>query len=512
MIDSSTDFSEQNAPPAGPFAASSVADSAAVSNAVSIGLSDAFSNLAPELAATFVSVASDIALVIDADGVIRNVATAQGVLGSAVHEWVGRPWADTVTPDTRKKVEQSLNEAGSIGTSRRYEVNHRTQPGADIPMAYSTIRLGEHGPVLAVGRDLRAIAAIQQRFVDSQREMERDYWKLRQAESRYRLLFQVATDAVLVVDGLTMKVQEANAACAALFHRPTTELIGQDLTAAVARPSRAGVEALLSTSRSSGRSGEIRAQLGGSAGSVHVSATPFRGETGLLLLVRARAVDARESSSESSVRLADFVERMPDAVVIVDSSGRVVMANPAFLNLCGLAHEAQAKGRSLADWAGDGQASVAALLDAVRHAGIATHVDTVLQAAGAAPLAVEVSAVLLEDGDQECIGLTLRRKSATEEPGANPLAPLAQSIERLATKMGSVALPELMREAMRLAERHLLGAALHAADGDVNAAAEVLAIDPQALRTRMLQHGLAADGGAAAAVTATAPTGTHLLN
>lgn len=501
VIESSTEFPEQSAAPAGSVAVSASALSSAFSNA--------FSNLAPELAATFVSVASDIALVIDAEGVIRNVATAQGVLGSAVHEWVGKPWADTVTADTRKKVEQSLNEAGSTGTSRRYEVNHRTQPGADIPMAYSTIRLGEHGPVLAVGRDLRAIAAIQQRFVDSQREMEQDYWKLRQAESRYRLLFQVATDAVLVVDGLTMKVQEANAACAALFHRPTAELIGQDMTTIVARPSRPAVEALLATSRSSGRSGEIRAHLGGTAGSVHVSATPFRGETGLLLLVRARAVDARESSSESSVRLADFVERMPDAVVIVDSGGRVVMANPAFLALCGLAHEAQAKGRSLADWAGDGEASVAALLDAVRHTGIATHVDSVLQVAGAAPLAVEVSAVLLEDGDQECIGLTLRPRTVSEGPGAHPLAPLAQSIERLATKMGSVALPELMREAMRLAERHLLCAALDAATGDVNAAAEVLAIDPPAMRARMLQHGLAADGGAATAPTS---TGAHLLN
>ncbi len=505
MIDSPTEFPV----PSAAFDASSAASEAAVSAT----FSNAFSSLAPELAATFVSVASDIALVIDADGVIRNVATAQGVLGSAVHEWVGKPWADTVTADTRTKVEQSLTEAGSTGTSRRYEVNHRTQPGTDIPMAYSTIRLGEHGPVLAVGRDLRAIAAIQQRFVDSQREMERDYWKLRQAESRYRLLFQVATDAVLVVDGLTLKVQEANAACSALFHRPTAELIGLDMTFAVARRSRAGVEALLASSRSSGRSGEIRAQLDGTARSVHLSATPFRGETGLLLLVRARAVDARESSSESSVRLADFVERMPDAVVIVDSSGRVVMANPAFLGLCGLAHEAQAKGRSLADWAGDGQASVAALLDAVRHAGIATHVDTVLQGAGAVPLAVEVSAVLLEDGDQECIGLTLRRKNvAAEAPGAHPLAPLAQAIERLATKLGSVALPELMREAMRLAERHLIGAALHAADGDLMAAAAVLAIDPQALRARMLQHGLAVEGDAAAAATTATATGAHLLN
>lgn len=454
----------------------------------------AFSALAPELAATFVSVASDIALVIDADGVIRSVATAHGGLGSAAHEWVGKPWADTVTDDTRRKIEQSLNEAGSIGVSRRYEVNHPSQPGVDIPMAYSTIRLGENGPLLAVGRDLRAIAAIQQRFVDSQREMERDYWKLRQNESRYRLLFQVATDAVLVVDGLSLKVQEANAASAALFRAASADLIGKDLSATVARHSRAAVEALLTTARATGRSGEIKAQLGDGAGSIHLSATPFRGETGLLLLVRARAVDVGESSSESDVRLVDFVERMPDAVVIVDSGGRVMMANPAFLALCGLEQEVQARGRSLADWAGDNRAPIAAFLGAVRQSGIAPRFDTVLQGAAAAPMAVEVSAVLLDDGDQECIGLTLRRKHSAEPPVGHRFDQFAIAVDQLAGKIGRVALPELMQEANRLAERHLLGATLQLAGGNLDAAAGLLAMTCEGLRARLQWHGLGSQG------------------
>ena len=434
----------------------------------------AFSALAPELAA--------------------NVATAHGELGSAAHEWVGKPWADTVTHDTRRKIEQSLSEASSIGVSRRHEVNHPSQPGVDIPMAYSTIRLGENGPVLAVGRDLRAIAAIQQRFVDSQREMERDYWKLRQNESRYRLLFQVATDAVLVVDGLSLKIQEANAASAGLFRIALADLIGEDLSAAVERHSRAAVEALLTSARATGRSGEIKAQLGGGAGSIHLSATPFRGETGLLLLVRARAVDARESSSESGVRLADFVERMADAVVIVNSGGRVIMANPAFLALCGLEHEAQARGRALSDWAGDSQAPVADFLNAVRHAGIASRVDTVLQAAGAEPMAVELSAVLLEDGDQECIGLTLRRKHTAKAATGHLLDQFASAVDQLTARMGSMALPELMQEANRLAERHLLSAAMQRVEGSLDAAAELLAMTRESLRARLQWHGLGLDG------------------
>ena len=160
----------------------------------------ALSALAPELASTVASLAGDIALVIDDAGVVRNVAVGEAALGASTNAWIGRPWADTVTGDTRRKIEDLLTEVQHGGRSRRREVNHPSAAGSDIPVAWAAVRLGEQGPVLAVGRDLRAVAAIQQRFLESQQELERDYWKRRQTEARYRLLFQVATDAVLVLD------------------------------------------------------------------------------------------------------------------------------------------------------------------------------------------------------------------------------------------------------------------------------------------------------------------------
>ena len=49
--------------------------------------------------------------------------------------------------------------------------------------------------MVAVGRDLRAMAALQQRLIDAQQSMERDYSRLRHVETRYRLLFQVTSEA-----------------------------------------------------------------------------------------------------------------------------------------------------------------------------------------------------------------------------------------------------------------------------------------------------------------------------
>ncbi len=444
----------------------------------------ALSDLAPQLAQTFVSIASDIALVIDADGVIRHMATGAAPIAGSNANWIGRPWAETVSGDTRRKIEQLLSEAQTSGVTRRREVNHPTVGGQDIPVAYTAIRLGRDGPVLAVGRDLRAVMAIQERFVVAQQDMERHYWQQRQSESRYRLLFQVATDAVMVVDAHTLLIVEANAAAGALFARTGLNLLGKSVLDGVARTSRPGVEELLITARASGRPAEIRARAASAPGTlvftqlaaIDISATPFRAGETMLLLVRARAVSAA-TEKQSGSELAEFVERTTDAVTITDSSGRVLMANPAFATLCGLPSEAQAMGRGLAEVLGDPQHALISILAEARRHGIAEKRIAVVGQADGHRCEVEISAAILAEGDQERIGLTLRRCDTVTCSTPLQLGELARAIDSLANQIGQVPLSELLQEASDIAERHLIEAALQRTQGDSERAAELLGIN-----------------------------------
>jgi transcriptional regulator PpsR len=459
----------------------------------------ALAALAPQLAQTFVSLSSDIALVLDAEGVIRTVCVGAEPLGMAPGEWVGRTWADVVTGDTRPKVEQLLLEVRTGQSTRRREVNHPSAGGQDIPISYAAVRLGQHGPVLVVGRDLRAIAAIQQRFIDAQQEMERDYWKQRQAESRYRLLFQVATDAVMVVDARSLRIVEANQAAGQLFGRSSDELIGQNATIGVARGARPGVEELLVMARSTGRPAEVRAMTDVRRGSaspssaIDVSATPFRAGESMLLLVRARVAVVRDPV-DAQQRLIDLVERTPDAVVITDSSSRVLMANPAFMLLCLRDRDVHVQGRTLAELLGDPQRDLVAAVTETRRMGIFAQREIHVGHSGAPLLGLEVSAALLAEGDQECLGLTLRRV-ATRAPAHLPpqVGALAEAIDRLSSQMGLASLPDLLQGITDLAERHLIEAALSKRNGDRQRAAEMLDITPTVLATRMRHLGIAED-------------------
>lgn len=489
--------------------------------------------LAPELASTFVSVAADIALVMDANGVIKHVALGSDPIVGSTGQWLGRPWVDTVTGETRRKIELLLSEVQTSGVTRRREVNHPSLEATDIPVAYSAVRLGIDGPVLAVGRSLRAVSAIQQRFVQATLDMERDYWEQRQSESQVRTLYHVANDAVFVVDAHTLQVVHANdAAHALLSPRLVNGLVGTEMAASVLHAERPGFNELLATARASGRLGVMRAHaapasLGNAPTApvpVEVSALPLRSGSAMQLMVQLRKINAEPESAEASRQRSAWVDALADALVVTDSSGRVLMCNPAFTALCRVPEGASAQRRTLAELLGDPAHTVANALLQARHQGLArveqafighpSHPAALGDAAGASidlhfagakTVAVQVCATLLAEGDQERIGLRLRRLQPAAEAAVGPVSQLAQGISHLADQVGLQAMPQLLQQATLMVERHLISTALARSHGRLPQAGALLGIPVPALQQRMQHLGLSEPGLAMGALVESTP-------
>jgi transcriptional regulator PpsR len=450
---------------------------------------DALSPLAPELASTVARVASDVSLVIDRDGVITDVAAGSAAaMAPSCVDWVGRRWVDTATSDTQAKIEALLDEVRTRGVSRRREVSH-PDPAGDIPVAWAAIRLGDTGPVLAVGRDLRAVAAIQQRFIDTQAELERGYWRRREAEGRYQLLFQVARDAVLALDAASGEVVEANEAAAEVFG---AGLSGSRFANRLKDAAQAAVLALFASAQSSGRPGEIRLRHAGAA--YAVSATPFRAEGTRRLLVRARRDDAHAAHDAALAAASAFVDSTPDAVAITDSAGRVLHTNRAFATLTGARNENALRGRPLPELLGDDDGGWRALIERVHRRGLATRAELSVRQSPGGTLPVDVTAALLPEGEQECLGFTLRPSGALAEasgvaPGRDP------SLAGFVARIGQLTIDELLVDVRRHAEREILVAALQRAGQALPTAASLLGLTPYALMRRLRRHGLVARAG-----------------
>ena len=133
------------------------------------------------------------------------------------------------------------------------QVNHASPGGQDIPVLYSAIDIGRDDRFVVVGRDLRPLAAMQQRLINAQQSMERDYVRLRHAETRYRLLFQVSSEAVMIVDGSSNAILDANPAALALFDENAPQLVKSSFIGHFDAAGAAVVERLLADVRATGR-------------------------------------------------------------------------------------------------------------------------------------------------------------------------------------------------------------------------------------------------------------------
>src|SRR5208337_3071467 len=220
---------------------------------------------------------TDVALVVDRSGVIRDVVIGSEDLSKAgLGAWVGVPWADTVTSDSRHKVEELMREAALKMPTRWREVNHIAPGGGPVPVRYSALQVREDGRVVAFGRDLRALASLQQQLVDSQMSSERDYARLRQTELRYRMLFQIASEAIIIADASTGRITEVNPAALALIGETSKKLISQGFAELVDTADAAAVRDLLAAVRATGAADNISVRLAGSGRKFSISASLFR--------------------------------------------------------------------------------------------------------------------------------------------------------------------------------------------------------------------------------------------
>ena len=242
-----------------------------------------------ETAASLISAAADVALILDEGGVIQDMAFGNGELKQHCHlGWLGKPWRETVTVESQPKVLEMLKESEQGESTKWRHINHPSADGADLAFLYSVVpvnRASGRKHAIAFGRDLRSQVVLQQRLVSAQLSMERDYWRLRHVETRYRLLFQVATEAVLILDAATEKLEEANPAAYKLLG-DNARKAGWTLTEGLNALSIPAVQQLISALKATGRAEPITVCFGDAPDVFTLSGALFRQENSTHLLVR----------------------------------------------------------------------------------------------------------------------------------------------------------------------------------------------------------------------------------
>jgi transcriptional regulator PpsR len=445
-----------------------------------------FNTLDADAAMKLAMVAGDVTLVLDDTGTILDAAFDPREFPAFV-DMVGTNWIETVTDESRPKIMEMLAAARRGEVQHWRQVNHPSRDG-DVPIRYAVLSVngGEHR--IAFGRDLRDAGKLQQRLLQVQQSLERDYLRMRQLEARYRMLFERSSEPVLIVEAGTLRIREANPAAHTLLGARVASLPGKKLLTFIDKNSHEDVQSLVGAAHVSDTVSPGKIRISKGAREVMAAVTGFTQDRGQFLLVRLIPVSERPAAEVSPV--LELVDQMPDAFVVADSNLEIVTANAAFVELLQAASVDQLRGRHLSESIGRPGIDLDLIEGQIDQHGAARNVATVLRVGhdvDGEP--VELSAVRTS-GDDAYYAFVIRpigRRLRDLPPGQQDLP---RSVEQLTELVGRMSLKDIVRESTDLIERLCIEAALSYTADNRASAAEILGLSRQSLYSKLHRYGL----------------------
>jgi transcriptional regulator PpsR len=386
---------------------------------------------------------------------------------------------------------------GSNKSTKWRHLNQSADNGTDLPLSYSVITVPSgktDGRVraLAFGRDLRPQVALQQKVVSAQRAMERDYWHLKNVETRYRLLFQVSSEALLILNADTEKLEDSNPAA--------FELLGGDLhksgwfiAAGLDKTSSAALSKSFAELRASGQTAPVALTLpqGGIKVLAHISL--FRQEKSAHFLVRLvpnQTRPALSANNQTRKLLSEVMESAPDALVVTDLNGIVLSANRSFLQMAQVSNEALIQGEPLDRWLGRAGVDMKVLMSNLKQRDVVRLFATRMRGDLGSATDVEISAVSVSSGEQPCLGFTIRDISLRLGEESKFSNDVFRSKGQMTELVGRVPLKDIVSETTDLIEQMCIEAALELTGDNRSSAAEMLGLSRQSLYVKLRRFGI----------------------
>ena len=448
----------------------------------------------PALAALIGRV-SDFILLLDGEGVISHVEVGSDELPKSLGKnWKGRKLGDTLLGGDKASIGEALASAAE-GGAERIDLTHRVEGLPEgLPVQYQIVASGDGG-FLAAGTDLRPSASLRQQLVNAQVALEQDYWRLRQVETRYRRLFDMVGDGVLVLDAASLRVLEANPRANELLGDGDKGIVGKVFPRGFDEDANRSLQDLRAEIRAVGRAQLHSVRLEDGERRVDVSASFLRqaGEERFLLRLGLRD-GSNVSADGATTVMPEVLREAPDAILLVDEDGRILAANRAYLELAQLVAEEQVLGHSADRWLGRSGVDVSVLLSNLREKAVVKLFSSTLMPQSGTPAQVEVSACRLDESDAAAYALFIRdveRRVAHDHPVASKLP---NSIDQVTQRVGRVPLKELVRESTDLIEALCIETALEVTQDNRASAAELLGLSRQSLYAKLRRFNIGGDG------------------
>ncbi|MEL6587998.1 MAG: transcriptional regulator PpsR, partial [Pseudomonadota bacterium] len=410
--------------------------------------------------------------------------------------WVGRNMSEFLALDSQKKVMAQLEAVGRGADNRpaAIEVNHMDGAAWAFPVRYTLHNTGREGRILMLGRDMRPVAELQQRLVRAQAAIEKDYEAQRLFETRFRVLMDATSDAVVLIDVRTGKILDLNTNAAHLLSGQQQGMVGTSFAQEFDVRKRGEFLDDLCRAAKEEDGAQVTARLRHVDTDVTLHPIVFRnaGERVLLCRLSVQSDDNAPRKTGVDVLFEQLVEQYRqarDGMVFIDGDHRITMANEAFLSLMEVDSASELRGRPLADFLSRGLVDLKVLTDDTQISSHPTHLTSVF----GTQRSVEITSTSLPDAKSKGgFGLVFRdlaRRGHVEE-AHDVTAGDATAVSKAMSLVGSAPLRDIVASMTDVLEKQCIEAAVELTNNNRVATAEMLGLSRQSLYVKLRKYGL----------------------
>lgn len=435
----------------------------------------------------FFDAAADVTLIVDANGYIRDAGfRVEELFSAGGRGWVGQKFVETVTSECTNKVTDMLDEARKGETSRAREINHSMPHNDDTPVSYTAAKLNDNGDVIIFGQHIAEIAALQRRLMSSQLAMEREFSRLRGAESRYRAIFQLSDSPKIVVDASSLRVIDINPAASLVLGKGTQRIENNKVLSLFDESAADVLHKLMLAAVEGGNADEANIKLK-SGETLSIAATLFREDRISYLLLQLGGQDSNATwlANASERKVLALVEHMPDAFIVTTSARQIISCNDAFLDIFNITNVKEAIGQQLDTFFDRPNVDCNVLIANVREHNTVRRFATVMRTQHGQKENVEIAATQLDYEEDTVLGFWIRPVSnmimGTDIQQEN----ISRSNEQIANLVGHMPLKDIVRETTEMIEKLCIETALELTQNNRASAAQMLGVSRQSLYAKL---------------------------
>ncbi len=433
---------------------------------------------------------SDFALVLNSDLHVEQVFTGAETLAfDELDSLRGAHFEATLAEETVGKFHALIEGASREEPPRWRQLNHKTNADLSFPVSYAAVALDDK--FLMLGRDKREMALLQQRLVQAQMTIEQDYERIRQVESRYRVLFETGTDALVILSADTGKILDANSASARLLDREASDLVNRSFANKIDLASQSDLRETLEIVRTKGGQRSVALTLKAENRRIWLDALLFRSVSDTLVLCRLRPQTvAAEGAHPLTDALGDLYERAGDAIVFTDKDGMILRSNAAFQSLANVAVPEQLREYNLAKFLGRPSVDMDVMTRNAERSGRLSVYGTNIRSEYGAQIPVEISTTYLPDQKPPGFAFIIRDVTRLEASRQSGATLTTEAVEHVIELVGSTPLKELVRSTTDVVEKLCIETAVRLTNNNRAAAAEMLGLSRQSLYVKLRRYGL----------------------